>query len=221
MDQERLSAFINAFDTDRDPFLDSLEKEALSQGIPIIRHEMISFLQIILEIKKPGRILEVGTATGFSALVMASFTAPDCSILTIEQDPQRAGQARQNFIAGGMENRITLLEGDADPILADLAADADHARRYDLVFMDAAKAQYIHFLPKVQQLLRSGGLLISDNVLQEGDLLESKYLVQRRDRTIYKRMREYLYALKHDPAWHTSIIPIADGVALSVRTEVE
>ena len=215
MDKERLSAFINAFDTDRDPKLASLEKSSVSGGIPIIRHEMISFLQVILEIQKPGRILEVGTATGFSALVMASFAPDTCQITTIEKDAERIAAARKNFSEFQVRERICLIPGDARDILEKLSEASDSVRAYDLVFMDAAKAQYIHFLPFIKKLLAPGGLLVSDNVLQEGDLLESKYLISRRDRTIYKRMREYLFALKHDPDLTTSIIPIADGVALS------
>lgn len=215
MDKERLSAFINAFDTDRDPKLASLEKRSVSGGIPIIRHEMISFLQVILEIQKPGRILEVGTATGFSALVMASFAPDTCQITTIEKDEERIAAARKNFSEFQVRDRICLIPGDARDILERLSEASGSVRAYDLVFMDAAKAQYIHFLPLIKKLLAPGGLLVSDNVLQEGDLLESKYLISRRDRTIYKRMREYLFALKHDPDLTTSIIPIADGVALS------
>ncbi len=215
MDKERLSAFINAFDTDRDPKLASLEKRSVSGGIPIIRHEMISFLQVILEIQKPGRILEVGTATGFSALVMASFAPDTCQITTIEKDEERIAAARKNFSEFQVRDRICLIPGDARDILERLSEASGSVRAYDLVFMDAAKAQYIHFLPFIKKLLAPGGLLVSDNVLQEGDLLESKYLISRRDRTIYKRMREYLFALKHDPDLTTSIIPIADGVALS------
>ncbi len=219
MDRQRLSAFINAFDTDRDPLLTQLELESISQGIPIIRHEMISFLQVILKIVKPGRILEVGTATGFSALVMAAYSDPSCHIVTIEKDPDRITAAREHFSGTDMADRIRLIPGDAQEVLEMLANDPEHACGYDMVFMDAAKAQYIHFLPLVKRLMKPGAIMISDNVLQEGNLLESKYLIPRRDRTIYKRMRDYLYALKHDPALITSILPLGDGVALSYLRE--
>ena len=83
--------------------------------------------------------------------------------------------------------------------------------------MDAAKGQYIHFLPDVLRLLEPGGVLVSDNVLQDGDLIESHYIVERRNRTIYKRMREYLYVLKHDERLETAVIPLGDGVTVSTR----
>ena len=208
---ERMRTFINSLEPDTDPFLAGLEQEAVREGIPVIRHEMISFLRVFLEMKHPSRILEVGTAVGFSALVMAVFSGPECRITTIERDPERAGAARKNFTGCAAGGKITLLEGDAEDILSRLDPS------YDLIFMDAAKGQYIHFLDDVKRLLSPGGVLISDNVLQEGDLLESRFLVERRSRTIYKRMREYLYSLKHDPVFVTSIIPIADGAAVSVK----
>ena len=208
---ERMRTFINSLEPDTDPFLAGLEQEAVREGIPVIRHEMISFLRVFLEMKHPSRILEVGTAVGFSALVMAVFSGPECRITTIERDPERAGAARKNFTECAAGGKITLLEGDAEDILSRLDPS------YDLIFMDAAKGQYIHFLDDVKRLLSPGGVLISDNVLQEGDLLESRFLVERRSRTIYKRMREYLYSLKHDPVFVTSIIPIADGAAVSVK----
>lgn len=208
---ERMRTFINSLEPDTDPFLAGLEQEAVREGIPVIRHEMISFLRVFLEMKHPSRILEVGTAVGFSALVMAVFSGPECRITTIERDPERAGAARKNFTGCAAGGKVTLLEGDAEDILSRLDPS------YDLIFMDAAKGQYIHFLDDVKRLLSPGGVLISDNVLQEGDLLESRFLVERRSRTIYKRMREYLYSLKHDPVFVTSIIPIADGAAVSVK----
>ncbi len=208
---ERLKTFINSLEPDTDPFLAELEKTALTAQIPIIRHEMISFLQLFLELKQPERILEIGTAVGFSALVMASFSAPECRITTIERDPERIARARENFSKSAQGNKITLIEGDAASVLHRLD------KSFDLIFMDAAKGQYIHFLEDAKRLLAPGGVLISDNVLQEGDLLESRYLVERRNRTIYKRMREYLSALKQDPELVTSILPLADGVAVSVK----
>ena len=106
---------------------------------------------------------------------------------------------------------ITLLEGDAADILKDLDD------RYDLIFMDAAKGQYIHFLPEILRLLRTGGVLLSDNVLQDGDIIESHFAVERRNRTIYKRMREYLYTLKHHEQLETAILPLGDGVTMSTK----
>lgn len=142
---------------------------------------------------------------------MAENTDANCHITTIEKYEKRIPQARDNFAASGMERRITLLEGDALEIMRTLDGP------YDMIFMDAAKGQYIHFLPEALRLLRTGGILVSDNVLQDGDIIESHYAVERRNRTIYKRMREYLYVLKHTDGLLTSIVPVGDGAAVTVK----
>ena len=208
---ERMAVYINSLDTGNGAFLDELEREAAAQEIPIIRQDMQSFLKVLLAMQAPKRILEVGTAIGFSALLMAQNTAPDCRITTIEKYEKRIPQARANFAAAGMEEKITLLEGDALEVMRGLSGP------YDLIFMDAAKGQYIHFLPDALRLLRTGGVLVSDNVLQDGDIIESHYAVERRNRTIYRRMREYLYVLKHTDGLLTSIVAVGDGAAVSVR----
>ena len=211
--EERMRTFINSLDAGNTPFLDELECSALSEGVPIIRKEMQSFIKTLLALKKPQRILEVGTAVGFSTLLMCEYSQPEMHITTIENYEKRIPKARENFRRAGCESQITFLEGDAGQILKELSGS------YDLIFMDAAKGQYIHWLPDVVRLLAPGGVLMSDNVLQEGELIEFHYLVERRNRTIYKRMREYLYELKHHPQLMTSIIPLGDGVSLSVKEE--
>lgn len=208
---ERMSVYINSLDTGNGEFLDQLERRALAEEVPIIRQDMQSFLKVLLAVHKPKRILEVGTAVGFSALLMAANTGADCTITTIEKYEKRIPQAKQNFADAGMQDRITLLEGDALEIMSSLQEP------YDMIFMDAAKGQYIHFLPEALRLLKTDGLLISDNVLQDGDIIESHYAVERRNRTIYKRMREYLYVLKHTDGLLTSIIPTGDGAAITVK----
>ena len=209
--QERMAAYIASLDEGNGAFLDALEQDALAQEVPIIRKDMQSFLRVLLAMHRPGRILEVGTAVGFSAILMAENTDVNCHITTIEKYEKRIPQARENFAASGMESRITLLEGDALEIMRTLDGP------YDMIFMDAAKGQYIHFLPEALRLLRAGGILVSDNVLQDGDIIESHYAVERRNRTIYKRMREYLYVLKHTEGLLTSIVPVGDGAAVTVK----
>ena len=142
---------------------------------------------------------------------MASVMPKECRITTIEKYETRIPEAKENFRLAGMEEKITLLEGDAGEILAGLSGS------FDFIFMDAAKGQYINWLPDILRLLRDGGLLMSDNVLQDGTIMESRYAVERRDRTIHERMREYLYTLKHMDEFETSILPVGDGVALSVK----
>ena len=210
---ERMVTYINSLDRGNTEFLNQLEQEALKNRVPIIRREMQSFLKVLLQIKRPRRILEVGTAVGFSALLMSTYGARDCKIITIENYEKRIPIARENFKQAGKEHQITLIPGDAGEILKTLEEP------FDFIFMDAAKGQYIHFLPDILRLLNPGGILLSDNVLQDGDLIESHFAVERRNRTIYKRMREYLYVLKHHELLETSILPLGDGVTLSVKKQ--
>lgn len=209
--EERMTAYINSLDTGHTPFLEQLEREAKAAQVPIIRREMQSLLKVFLAIQKPERILEVGTAVGFSTILMAEYGRTDARITTIENYEKRFPVAEKNFQDSGYKDRITFLKGDAADVLKTLEGP------YDLIFMDAAKGQYIHFLPEVLRLLAPGGVVISDNVLQDGDVIESRFAVERRNRTIHKRMREYLYALKHDPALLTSIVPLGDGITISVK----
>lgn len=210
---ERMTAFINSLDTGNTPFLCELEREAIKDHVPIIRREMQSFLKVLLQMQRPVNILEVGTAVGFSTLLFCEYAPEEARVTTIEKYEKRISIAKENFRKAGKEEQILFLEGDATEILAKLEDT------YDFIFMDAAKGQYIHFLPDVMRLLKVGGILVSDNVLQDGDIIESHYAVERRNRTIYKRMREYLYELKHDDRLMTSIIPIGDGATLSVRVQ--
>ena len=208
---ERMVAFINSFDKGNTPFLDELEKYAKETDVPIIRKEMQTFLRFLLSFARPGKILEVGTAIGFSALLMSEYAPEGCQITTIEKYEKRIPIARENFAKAGKADRITLLEGDAADVLAQLDGT------YDLIFMDAAKGQYIHFLPDIMRLLAPGGLLISDNVLQDGDIIESRFAVTRRNRTIHSRMRDYLFELTHHEQLETCILPVGDGITLSVK----
>lgn len=210
---ERMVTYINSLDVGNTPFLDELERQACEDFVPIIRREMQSFLKVLLAVHRPAKILEVGTAVGFSTLLMSEYTGADCHITTIEKYEKRIPIARGNFKKAGREDRITLLEGDAMEILKELQDS------FDFIFMDAAKGQYIHFLPEVLRLLKPGGVLVSDNVLQDGDIIESRFAVERRNRTIYKRMRDYLYELKHNEQLLTTIIPIGDGATVSIKQE--
>ena len=209
MATERQTAFIRSLDQGNTSFLNEIEKEAREAGVPVIRPETQRLLRFLLKMQKPCRILEIGSAVGFSALLMSEYGPSDCHITTIENYEKRILRAKENFKRAGMEERITLLEGDAAVILPGLKGP------YDMIFMDAAKGQYLSFLPEVMRLLFPAGLLVSDNVLQEGDILESRYAVTRRDRTIHSRMREYLYQITHDARLETVILPVGDGVAVS------
>lgn len=211
--EERMTVYLNSLDSGNTPELESLEREAREAGVPIIRRELQSLLKMLLALHKPQKILEVGTATGFSALFMSEYAGPRARITTIENYEKRISIARENIRRLEKQEQIQLLAGDAKEILPALTGT------YDLVFMDAAKGQYLHFLPEVLRLLKVGGLLISDNVLQEGKIIDSRFAVERRDRTIHSRMREYLYKLKHHPELITSILPLGDGVTVSVKVD--
>ena len=211
MVDERVTVFIDSMDPGNTEFLDQLERYSKETNVPIIRPSMQSLLKLLLQMQQPRRILEVGCAIGFSALLMSEYGPKDCHITTIEKYEKRIPVAKENFKKAGKEAQITLLEGEAAEILEKLEEP------FDFIFMDAAKGQYIHFLPSVLRLLSKGGVLVSDNVLQEGEIIESRFAVTRRNRTIHSRMREYLYTLKHHPMMVTSILPVGDGVTISVK----
>ena len=211
VEQDRMTAFINSLDRGNAAYLDELEKRAKEDDVPIIRKDTQALLKFLMAQSRPKNILEVGCAIGFSALLMAEYSDKDTKITTIEKYEKRIPIAKENFIKYDTNNKITLLEGDATEILKTLTPG------YDFIFMDAAKGQYINFLPDCLRILNKGGLLVSDNVLQDGDVIESRFAVTRRDRTIHTRMREYLYELKHNEQLNTVILTVGDGMTLSVK----
>jgi len=234
VDPQRMEIFIEAMTPPGPDYLRRLEEEAIADRVPIIRPQTRNLIRFFIKLKKPMRILEVGTAVGFSALFMQYYAPAGCRIVTIEKDPARAAAARENIArfgncleaaedssrdAAGGENTarfgsaIDVLEGDAAEVLREIREDAS----FDMVFMDAAKGQYIRFLPEVLRLLRAGGILITDNILQEGDVLSSRFAVTRRNRTIHSRMREYVRALAEEPSLETLLLPTGDGAAVCLR----
>ena len=218
---ERTEIFIESLNKGNTEFLDNLEAEANRDNVPIIRKSMQRFIKLMLELKKPKNILEVGTAVGFSAILMAQYSQSDCHITTIEKYEKRIPVAKENFLKSGFNDKITLIEGDAKDILNELLenenGDDKFAGRYDMIFMDAAKGQYINFLPNAVKLLKKGGVLITDNVLQDDTVIQSKFTVVRRDRTIHKRMREYIRALMQSDELTTDILQLGDGISVSVK----
>lgn len=211
---ERTATYIDTLAGPNTPFLEELEKKAVDDGIPVIRRSTQSLLKYVLASHKPERILEIGAAVGFSAIFMATYAPGNVHIDTIENYEKRLVCARKNIKEAHMEDVINLIEGDAQTVIEDMASGDDH---YDMIFVDAAKAQYLSYLPVCKKLLTSGGILVSDNVLFDGDIVLSRFAVRRRDRTIHSRMREYLRALSEDDELVTTILPIADGMTLSVK----
>ena len=208
----RITEYLHSLETSRGELLDTIEKKAIEDGVPIIRSETAALLRSLTAALRPENILEIGTAVGYSALQMCQVMPENCHITTIEKYEKRIPEAKENFRKAGEESRITFLEGDADMWLKELKG-----KQFDLVFMDAAKGQYLNWLPLLLDLMPVGAVLISDNVLQDGDVVQSRFAVQRRNRTIHSRMREYLYELKHMEEFETAGIPIGDGVTISTR----
>ena len=207
---ERLLTYLNSLESSNGELLDTIEQEALADDVPIIRKDMQGFLKFLLAVRQPERMLEVGCAVGFSALLMAQWNPADCEITTIENWQPRIPVARNNFLRAGRQEQITLIEGDAGEVLPQLLAEGRH---FDWIFMDAAKGQYPVLLPAAVELLEPDGILVTDNVLFDGEIIESRYAVTRRNRTIHKRMREYLYTLKHHEQLTTAVLPVGDGRA--------
>lgn len=208
---ERYTTYLNSLYPELSPVLKDIQREALESYVPIIRPETVNLLQLLIKMNQPKTILEVGAAVGFSANLMAEAAGDDVRITTIENYEPRIPIANANFKRAGRDNQITLLEGDAMEILPTLEGP------FDFIFMDAAKGQYINFWPEIKRLIRDGGVVVTDNVLQDGDIIESRFAITRRNRTIHKRMRDYLYELTHDEDFSTTILPLGDGVSISVK----
>ncbi len=211
MTDERLTGYLHSLERPELPVIEAIRQEAAADRVPVIRAETAALLKVMILLHRPMRVLEVGAAVGYSAILMRHYMPEGSHLTTIENYEKRISKATENIKRAGMESQITLLTGDAMDVMPQLEPG------FDLIFMDAAKGQYINFLPQVTRLLKTGGLLISDNVLQDGDIVESRYAVIRRNRTIYKRMRDYLWQLKHSDIFETSVLTVGDGVTLSVK----
>ncbi len=208
---ERFTTYLNSLYPQLSKELSLIQKEALDSYVPIIRPETQNLLQLLITMNKPLKLLEVGAAVGFSGNLMLEAAGDGASLVTIENYAPRIPIAQANFARCNNTSRVTLLEGDALEILPTLEGP------FDFIFMDAAKGQYINFWPEISRLIKKGGVVVTDNVLQDGDIIESRYAITRRNRTIHKRMRDYLYELTHDDTFTTSILPLGDGVSISVK----
>ncbi|MCI5640394.1 MAG: O-methyltransferase [Lachnospiraceae bacterium] len=212
--EERLVTYLDSLCWQLPEKLQETEIKAKEDGVPIIRRSMQSLLAFLIRLQKPQKVLEIGTAVGFSAMLMCEELSEQATIDTIEKVPARIRDAKQNFASYERKDQIRLLEGDAAAVLQELA---EQHKQYDFAFMDAAKGQYMAFLQSVEKMLPAGAMLVTDNVLQEGEIIQSRYAINRRDRTIHGRMREYLHYLTHSPMWDSVILPVGDGVAISVK----
>lgn len=194
-----------------DEFLHELESYANKNNIPIVQLETAKLLSVLCRIKKPKCILEIGTAIGYSAILMAR-SSKGAKITTLEQDDKMIKFAKSNIKNANLENNITILEGPAEEVLDTLNGT------FDLIFIDASKSHYMEFFDKSIKFLNADGIVVADNILFKG-MIANDELVNKRDKTITKRMREYLDYICNHKDFETSIIPIGDGAAISVRID--
>ena len=226
MNRDRIADYLSSLEPEADELLDEMRTFALSHDVPIVRLETESFLRTMVKLKRPERILEIGTAIAYSSIVLARAALScggNCSMLTIESWERRIPIAENNLKQAGLTDCVKLVHGDAGEVLRRLVQEKEKdsvkaaQTGYDLIFLDAAKGQYLHWLPDILCLMREGALLIADNVMQEGTVTESRYTLPRRDRTTHSRMREFLYEIKHHPELESSVLPLGDGVSISVK----
>ncbi len=198
--------YLREMTDDKDPLLCEMRKFAETHEVPVSQRETSAFLQFLCAVKQPKRILEIGTAIGYSAIAMAKSCGAE--IVTLERDETMISVARQYITEAGLENRITIIEGDATKTLSLVTGE------FDLVFIDAAKGQYETFLNQI--LIPQRGILVCDNVLYKG-MTATDELVVRRKITIVKRLREFLNELMNNEEYVTSLLPLGDGVALAYK----
>jgi len=237
LDFNRLTSYLETLDIDLPNYLEDLRADAEARDVPIIRRSMHSLIRTLLAIKQPKRILEVGAAVGYSSLLMAHLSSDDTTIITMESYEPRILEATENFKKYDTKGRITLMPGDALVSLKELTKNCEMSatevvsgfdghsvektqeqvtdNSFDFVFMDAAKGQYMTFLEAILPMTKPGTIILTDNILQDGDILESHYAIRRRDRTIHARMRDFLYEITHRDDMETTIIPLGDGAAVT------
>ncbi len=203
-----LNEYLRSLLPESEGLLKKMETIAKEPYIPIIQKEVAQFLKVLFSYDPPHNLLEIGTAIGYSAIYFLSIMAENGEVTTIERNADMVNAAKENFLKAGVSENITLLEGDATEILPDLEG------QYDVIFLDAAKGQYMNFLPHLMRLLKPGGTLITDNILYRG-IVASEELAPKKHITIARNLRKYLHEITHSPALETTVIPLGDGVGIS------
>lgn len=210
INESSVEEYIRSLVPRRESFLVELEKYAELNHVPIIHPEVAQFIKVLLKIAKPKRILEIGTAIGYSALIMASSIEREGRIISIEKREDMINTAEKNIHDSGYSDMIKIIKGEAEEVLPNINDE------FDFIFIDAAKGQYMEFFPHCIRNLSEGGIILSDNVLYKGMVANDK-LVLRRKKTIVKRMRSYLDYITNHKDLETSVIPIGDGVAITYK----
>lgn len=211
--KEEIVSFMRTKQKQNESFLAEIEAFARQENIPIIQHEVVAYFRVLLQTIQPKAILEVGTAIGFSALLMAE-NVPTASITTIDRNLEMIELAKKNFEKYDSRHQISLLEGDAADILSTLNQE------FDFVFLDSAKSKYIVFLPEILRNLKVGGIIIIDDVFQGGDIAKPIEEVRRGQRTIYRGLHKLFQATLDHPDLSASLIPLSDGL-LMIRKNKE
>ena len=212
IDEIRVSDFILSLSSETDDDILKLKQYARENYVPIIRDETRDFLKLILNLLKPSNILEIGTAIAYSTLIMHK-NCPKAQIVTIEDFPRRVKEAKENIIKYFDKERIDLIDKDASIYLK----ENKETECFDLIFLDAAKGQYINWISDIKRLMKKNAILIADNIFKDGEVIESKFLIKKRDRTIHKRMREFLKFITSDIELDTKIFNIGDGISISIK----
>ncbi|MER2174896.1 MAG: O-methyltransferase [Carnobacterium sp.] len=196
-----------------DGSLGEIERQANKEGVPIIPHETVVFLNLLLGQIKPKQILEIGAAIGFSSSLMAQHVGDEGHVTTIDRYDVMIKKARKNYEVLGLTDKVTLLEGQAADILSTLEGP------YDFIFMDSAKSKYYDFFPDCMRLLKKGGMLIVDDVLQGGTILAPKEEIPKNRRTIHRKLNAFLDVVMHHPSLESSIVPLGDGLLMVVKQD--
>ena len=214
--KERVDIFLEKYRERMPEYLADIETIARADNIPVIARGTGDLLRYTMRAEKVKKVLEIGTAIGFSALFMREILPEDGTITTIEKIEARYSQAETNFKKYDKDGRITLIKDEAADAIERLK---EQGETYDLIFLDAAKGQYISFLPTLVALLDVGGVLVTDNVFHEGVVMNSRYAVNQRDRTIHERLREYLKAITEHEQLTSVILPMDDGIAVCKKRQ--
>lgn len=208
-----IEKYLNSFKPRLSKELEELEKEAIKDNIPIVKPEVINFLKSLLTLKRPENILEVGTAYAFSAILMME-TLPDANVTTIERDGFMLEHAHSNIKKFNLEDKIKVLEGDGVEMLKSLD---EKEKKYDFIFIDASKSHYNEFMKEAKRLLNDKGVIVCDNVLYKGLVAKDRFEVIRRNRTIHKRMNDFVNDAFSDEEYDTSLVPSGDGIMIASK----